>query len=92
MRFSTSPRTPAAAADPAIGIGALYLLPKFISADGGLARLTWTTAAWRRLGDKLLKRCAERACQACDKEPTDVLPTSRSIQHLAAVSMAWRGG
>ena len=44
-----------------VGIGTLYLLSeKFISADGGLARLTWTTTnVKRRLGDKLRRRCEE---------------------------------
>jgi acetyl-CoA synthase len=44
-----------------IGMGTLYMLSKkFISADGGLARLTWTTTNVKaRLGDKLRQRCAE---------------------------------
>jgi acetyl-CoA synthase len=43
-----------------IGIGTLYILSrKFISADGGLARLTWaTTNIKTRLGEKLRRRCA----------------------------------
>jgi acetyl-CoA synthase len=44
-----------------IGIGTLYILSrKFISADGGLARLVWTTSRVKqRLGDKLRQRCEE---------------------------------
>jgi acetyl-CoA synthase len=44
-----------------IGIGTLYIASKkFISADGGLARLVWmTTRVKQRLGDKLRQRCAE---------------------------------
>ncbi|MCX6628425.1 MAG: acetyl-CoA decarbonylase/synthase complex subunit alpha/beta [Candidatus Solibacter sp.] len=44
-----------------IGIGTLYALSrKFISADGGLARLVWTTTRIKqRLGDKLRHRCEE---------------------------------
>ncbi len=42
-----------------IGIGTLYILSrKFISADGGLARLVWTTTRVKqRLGEKLRQRC-----------------------------------
>ncbi|MEW6367757.1 MAG: acetyl-CoA decarbonylase/synthase complex subunit alpha/beta [Acidobacteriota bacterium] len=42
-----------------IGIGTLYILSrKFISADGGLARLVWTTTRIKqRLGDRLRQRC-----------------------------------
>ncbi|MFH1734103.1 MAG: acetyl-CoA decarbonylase/synthase complex subunit alpha/beta [bacterium] len=44
-----------------IGIGTLYVLSKkFISADGGLARVVWmTTGMKNRLGDKLKNRCDE---------------------------------
>jgi acetyl-CoA synthase len=44
-----------------IGIGTLYILSKkFISADGGLARLVWTTRAVKeRLGERLRERCVE---------------------------------
>jgi acetyl-CoA synthase len=44
-----------------IGVGTLYLLSrKFLSADGGLARLVWTTTRVKeRLGDKLRERCVE---------------------------------
>jgi acetyl-CoA synthase len=43
-----------------IGVGTLYLLSrKFLSADGGVARLVWTTTRVKeRLGDKLRERCA----------------------------------
>ena len=44
-----------------IGIGTLYLLSKkFISADGGLTRLVWTTTRIKqKLGDRLRRRCEE---------------------------------
>lgn len=44
-----------------MGIGTLYLLSKkFIRADGGLARLVWTTTGIKeRLGEKLRARCEE---------------------------------
>jgi acetyl-CoA synthase len=44
-----------------IGIGTLYTLSrKFISGDGGLTRLVWTTTRIKqRLGDKLKRRCEE---------------------------------
>jgi acetyl-CoA synthase len=44
-----------------IGIGTLYIVSKkFIRADGGLARLVWTTTRVKqRLGDKLRQRCEE---------------------------------
>lgn len=44
-----------------IGIGTLYMLSrKFISGDGGLARLVWTTTRVKqRLGEKLRRRCEE---------------------------------
>jgi acetyl-CoA synthase len=44
-----------------IGIGTLYILSKkFISADGGLSRLVWTTTnVKQRLGEKLRQRCVE---------------------------------
>jgi acetyl-CoA synthase len=44
-----------------IGIGTIYALSrKFISGDGGLARLVWTTTRIKqRLGDKLRERCDE---------------------------------
>ena len=44
-----------------IGIGTLYTLSKkFISADGGLARLVWTTRDIKeRLGGKLVSRCED---------------------------------
>jgi acetyl-CoA synthase len=44
-----------------IGIGTLYALSrKFITADGGLARLVWTTTRVKqKLGERLRQRCAE---------------------------------
>jgi acetyl-CoA synthase len=44
-----------------IGMGTLYAISrKFISADGGLARLVWTTTRVKqRLGDQLRRRCEE---------------------------------
>jgi len=44
-----------------IGIGTIYALSrKFISADGGLARLVWTTTRIKqKLGDRLRQRCEE---------------------------------
>jgi acetyl-CoA synthase len=44
-----------------IGIGTLYILSKkFISADGGLQRVVWTTTRIKEwLGERLQQRCAE---------------------------------
>jgi acetyl-CoA synthase len=44
-----------------IGIGTLYALSrKFITADGGLARLVWTTTRVKqKLGERRRQRCAE---------------------------------
>ena len=44
-----------------IGIGTLYMLSKkFISADGGLPRLVWTTTRIKeKLGERLRQRCGE---------------------------------
>ena len=44
-----------------IGIGTLYILSKkFISADGGLQRVVWTTTRIKeRLGERLQQRCDE---------------------------------
>jgi acetyl-CoA synthase len=44
-----------------IGIGTLYVLSKkFISADGGLLRLVWTTTRVKeKLGERLRRRCEE---------------------------------
>ncbi len=44
-----------------IGIGTLYILSKkFISADGGLLRLVWTTTRVKeKLGERLRRRCEE---------------------------------
>ncbi len=73
-----------------IGIGALYLLSKkFISADGGLARLVWTTTRVKqRLGEKLRERCAEIGKpELFDKIADETVCTELEplIEHLAAV-------
>lgn len=73
-----------------IGIGTLYILSrKFISADGGLARLVWTTSRVKtRLGDKLRERCEETGLPdlygkiADETVCTELEPL---IEHLAAV-------
>ncbi len=73
-----------------IGIGTLYILSKkFISADGGLARLVWTTTNVKdRLGDALRERCAEIGMPdlynkiADESVCTDLEPL---IEHLAAM-------
>jgi acetyl-CoA synthase len=73
-----------------IGIGALYILSKkFISADGGLARLVWTTTRIKqRLGEKLRQRCAEIGKpDLYDKIADETVCTELEplIEHLAAV-------
>ncbi|MGA2182034.1 MAG: acetyl-CoA decarbonylase/synthase complex subunit alpha/beta [Bryobacteraceae bacterium] len=73
-----------------IGIGTLYLLSrKFISADGGLARLVWTTTRVKeRLGDGLHRRCAEIGQpELFDKIADETVCTELEplIEHLAAV-------
>ena len=73
-----------------IGIGTLYILSKkFISADGGLARLVWTTTRVKqKLGDKLRQRCEEIGQPdlygkiADETICTELEPL---IEHLAAV-------
>jgi CO dehydrogenase/acetyl-CoA synthase beta subunit len=73
-----------------IGIGTLYILSKkFISADGGLARLVWTTSRVKqKLGDKLRQRCKEIGQPdlygkiADETICTELEPL---IEHLAAV-------
>jgi len=73
-----------------IGIGTLYILSrKFISADGGLARLVWTTTRVKhRLGDALRERCEaigkpELYYKIADETVcTELEPL---IEHLAAV-------
>jgi acetyl-CoA synthase len=73
-----------------IGIGTLYVLSrKFISADGGLARLVWTTTRVKqRLGEKLRARCAEIGLpDLYDKIADETVCTELEplIEHLAAV-------
>jgi len=73
-----------------IGIGALYILSKkFISADGGLARLVWTTTRIKqRLGDALRRRCEEIGRpELYDKIADETVCTELEplIEHLAAV-------
>lgn len=73
-----------------IGIGALYILSKkFISADGGLVRLVWTTTRIKqRLGDKLRQRCEEIGKpDLYDKIADETVCTELEplIEHLATV-------
>jgi acetyl-CoA synthase len=73
-----------------IGIGTLYILSrKFISADGGLARLVWTTTRIKqRLGDALRERCgAIGKPDLYDKIADESVCTELEplIEHLAAV-------
>ncbi len=73
-----------------IGIGTLYVLSKkFISADGGLRRLVWTTKRIKeRLGERLRQRCQEIGAPdlydkiADESVCTDLEPL---IEHLTAV-------
>jgi CO dehydrogenase/acetyl-CoA synthase beta subunit len=73
-----------------IGIGTLYALSrKFISADGGLARLVWTTTRIKeKLGERLRQRCGEIGLPelydkiADERVCTDLEPL---IEHLASV-------
>jgi len=73
-----------------IGIGTLYTLSKkFISADGGLARLVWTTRDIKeRLGDKLVSRCEDIGEPGLfDKIADDSICTDLEplIEHLVSV-------
>ena len=73
-----------------IGIGTLYILSKkFISADGGLARLVWTTTRVKqRLGEKLRERCEEIGKpDLYEKIADETVCTELEplIEHLAAV-------
>jgi acetyl-CoA synthase len=73
-----------------IGIGTLYILSKkFISADGGLARLVWTTTRVKqKLGDKLRQRCEEIGQpELYGKIADETICTELEplIEHLAAV-------
>jgi acetyl-CoA synthase len=73
-----------------VGIGTLYVLSKkFISADGGLQRLVWTTRHIKeRLGERLKQRCEEIGQPdlfgkiADETVCTELEPL---IEHLAAV-------
>ncbi len=73
-----------------IGIGTLYVLSKkFISADGGLRRLVWTTKRLKeKLGERLRQRCVEIGEPdlydkiADESVCTDLEPL---IEHLTAV-------
>jgi len=73
-----------------IGIGTLYVISKkFMTADGGLARLVWTTARVKqRLGD-LLRRRGQEIGQPdlLDKIADETICTELEplIEHLAAV-------
>lgn len=73
-----------------IGIGTLYILSKkFISADGGLARLVWTTTRIKqRLGDKLRQRCEQIGKpDLCDKIADETICTELEplIEYLISV-------
>jgi acetyl-CoA synthase len=73
-----------------VGIGTLYILSrKFISADGGLARLVWTTSRVKqRLGDKLRQRCEAIGTSGLyDKIADETICTELEplIEYLAAV-------
>jgi acetyl-CoA synthase len=74
-----------------IGIGTLYILSKkFISGDGGLARLVWTTTRIKeRLGEKLRQRCEEIGQpDLIDKIADETVCTDLEplMEHLATVS------
>jgi acetyl-CoA synthase len=73
-----------------IGIGTLYVVSKkFISADGGLARLVWTTTRVKqRLGDMLRRRCEEIGRpELYDKIADETICTELEplVAHLASV-------
>jgi acetyl-CoA synthase len=73
-----------------IGIGTLYVLSrKFISADGGLRRLVWTTKRIKeRLGERLRQRCQEIGeADLYDKIADESVCTDLEplIEHLTAV-------
>ncbi len=74
-----------------VGIGTLYVLSKkFITGDGGLPRLVWTTTNIKqRLGEKLRQRCAEMGLpDLFDKIADETVCTDLEplIEHLAAVN------
>ena len=73
-----------------IGIGTLYVVSKkFMTADGGLARLVWTTTRVKqRLGDMLRRRCEEIGRpELYDKIADETICTELEplVAHLAAV-------
>ncbi len=72
-----------------IGIGTLYLLSKkFISADGGLARVVWTTTRIKqRLGEGLRRRCEETLAGLYEKIADETVATELEplIEHLTTV-------
>jgi acetyl-CoA synthase len=72
-----------------IGIGTLYLLSKkFISADGGLARVVWTsTRVKQRLGEGLRRRCEETQAGLYEKIADETVCTELEplIEHLTTV-------
>jgi len=73
-----------------IGIGTLYVVSKkFLSADGGLARLVWTTTRVKqRLGDMLRRRCEEIGRpELYDKIADETICTELEplVEHLASV-------
>ncbi len=73
-----------------IGVGTLYLLSKkFISADGGLRRLVWTTKRIKeKLGERLRQRCQEIGePDLYDKIADETVCTDLEplIEHLTAV-------
>jgi acetyl-CoA synthase len=73
-----------------IGIGTRYVISrKFISADGGLARLVWTTSKIKqKLGEMLKQRCEEIGLpDLYDKIADEGVCTELEplIEHLAAV-------
>ena len=73
-----------------IGIGTLYVVSKkFMTADGGLARLVWTTTRVKqRLGDMLRRRYEEIGRpELYDKIADETICTELEplIEHLAAV-------
>ncbi|MCU0241243.1 MAG: acetyl-CoA decarbonylase/synthase complex subunit alpha/beta [Vicinamibacteria bacterium] len=73
-----------------IGIGTLYMVSrKFLSGDGGLPRLVWTTKKIKeRLGERLKQRCAEIGQpELFDKIADEGVCTAIEplIEHLAQV-------
>ena len=74
-----------------IGIGTLYILSrKFISGDGGLVRLVWTTTRIKqKLGDRLRRRCEESGHpDLYDKIADETICTELEplVEYLASVN------